>query len=75
FWLNLILLAVVAMSFGTSIYFQASVKLGPKRASAYIFMVPLTAMGFAMYFLNEPLQLSTLLGGTLGISAVYMINK
>ena len=63
------------MSFGTSIYFQASVKLGPKRASSYIFMVPLTAMGFAMYFLNEPLQLSTLLGGTLGILAVYKINK
>ena len=75
FWLNLILLAVVAMSFGTSIYFQASVKLGPKRASAYIFMVPITAMGFAMYFLNEPLQLSTLMGGALGIVAVYLINK
>jgi uncharacterized protein (DUF486 family) len=32
-------------------------------------------MGFAMYFLNEPLQLSTLMGGTLGMVAVYLINK
>ena len=63
------------MSFGTSIYFQASVKLGAKRASAYIFMVPITAMGFAMYFLDEPLQISTLMGGALGIVAVYLINK
>ena len=44
------------MSFGTSIYFLASSKLGPKQASAYIFLVPLSAMGFAMIILLEPLQ-------------------
>ena len=75
FWLNLIMLSVLAMSFGTSIYFLASLKLGPKRASSFIFLVPLTAMGFAMYFLSETLHLSTLLGGVLGIIAVYLINK
>jgi len=74
FWLNLLILAVVAMSFGTSIYFLASVQLGPKRASAFIFIVPLTAMGFAIYFLSEPFQLTTAIGGTLGIAAVYIIN-
>ena len=75
FWLNLMMLSVLAMSFGTSIYFLASLRLGPRRSSSYIFLVPLTAMGFAMYFLSEPLQLSTLFGGTLGIIAVYLINK
>ena len=75
FWINMILLAVGAMAFGTSIYFQASVELGPRKASAYIFTVPLTAMAFAMIFLNEPLLLSTLFGGSLGIAAVYLINK
>ncbi len=75
FWLNLIMLSVLAMSFGTSIYFLASLKLGPKRASSFIFLVPLTAMGFAMYFLSETLHSSTLLGGVLGIIAVYLINK
>ena len=75
FWLNLIMLSVLAMSFGTSIYFLASLKLGPKRSSSFIFLVPLTAMGFAMYFLSETLDLSTLLGGVLGIIAVYLINK
>ena len=75
FWLNLMMLSVLAMSFGTSIYFLASLRLGPRKSSSYIFLVPLTAMGFAMYFLSEPLQLSTLFGGTLGIMAVYLINK
>jgi len=75
FWLNLMMLSVLAMSFGTSIYFLASLRLGPRRSSSYIFLVPLTAMGFAMYFLSEPLQLSTLFGGVLGIMAVYLINK
>ena len=69
------LLSVLAMSFGTSIYFLASLRLGAKRSSSYIFLVPLTAMGFAMYLLSEPLLLSTLIGGILGIIAVYLINK
>ena len=75
FWINLLFLSCIAMSFGTSIYFLASSKLGPKQASAYIFLVPLSAMGFAMIILFEPLTTSTLLGGILGIYAVYLINK
>ncbi len=75
FWLNMILLATGAMAFGTSVYFLASVELGPKKASAYIFTVPLTAMGFAMYYLDEPLIMTTLLGGILAIIAVFLINK
>ena len=75
FWINLLFLSIVAMSFGTSIYFLASTELGPKKASAYIFLVPLTAIGFAMLLLSEQLELSTLFGGILGISAVYLINK
>jgi len=75
FWINLLILSFIAMSFGTSIYFLASIELGPKQASAYIFMVPITAMGFAMIFLSEQLQLSTLIGGIFGISAVYLINR
>ena len=75
FYLNFFLVSIGAMSFGTSIYFLASTVLGPKKASAYIFLVPLTAMGFAMLLLSEQLELSTLFGGIFGIYAVYLINK
>ena len=70
----MILLAVGAMAFGTSIYFQASTELGPKKASSFIFTVPISAMLFAIIILNEPLFITTLIGGSLGIIAVYLIN-
>ena len=74
FWVNLIILSIFAMAFGTSIYFYASTKLGPKKASSYIFLVPFTAVLFSMYFLGEPLQFSTFIGGGLGVLSVYLIN-
>ena len=74
FWFNLIILSIFAMAFGTSIYFYASTHIGPKKASSFIFLVPFTAILFSMVFLGEPLQLSTILGGGLGIFSVYLIN-
>ena len=68
-------LSIAAMSIGTTIYFYASSELGPKKASAYIFIVPVTSLGFAVTLLNEPVAITTILGGILGIVAVYMINK
>ena len=75
FWMNMMLLSIGAMAYGTSIYFLASVRLGAHSASAFIFTVPITAMGFAMIFLDEMITLSTIVGGILTMTAVYMINK
>ena len=75
FWINLLFLGIAAMSIGTTIYFYASSELGPKKASAYIFIVPVTALGFAVLILNEPVAITTIFGGLLGIVAVYLINK
>ena len=76
FWINLIILSVFAMAFGTSIYFYASTTLGPKKASSYIFLVPFTAILFSMYFLNEPFQLSTILGVLgLEVCSLYVITN
>ena len=75
FWINMFFLSIGAMGFGTTIYFLASIQLGAKRASSFIFTVPITAMGFSMLFLNESLTLNILIGGALGIVAVYLINK
>jgi len=62
------------MALGTSIYFYASTELGPEKASSFIFLVPFMAILFSIYFLKEPLQLSTVLGGIIGILSVYLIN-
>ena len=75
FWLNLFLLSGGAMVFGTTIYFLAAIRLGSRRASAYIFTVPVTAMGFSVIILGEQLDWSTTLGSILAVSGVYLINK
>ena len=63
------------MSFGTSIYFLASNKIGPKRPSSFILMVPFSAMIFAAVFLGEPMTASTIIGGLIGITSVYLLNQ
>ena len=63
------------MSFGTSIYFFASKRPGPKRSSSFILLVPFSAMIFAMIFLGEPMTASTIIGGLIGITSVYILNR
>ena len=64
-----------AMAFGTTIYFLATRQLGPQKASSFIFTVPVTAMLFAMLFLNEELTITIAIGSILAMFAVYLINK
>lgn len=75
FWLNLCFVSIGAMAFGTTVYFLATKALGSEKSSAFIFVVPVSAMGFATLILNEPITPSTLSGGILAIIAVYLINR
>ena len=75
FWINILILSIVVMSFANTMYFFASSKIGAVRASSFIFVVPLTAIIFSKIFLNEQILLTTLIGGFLSIIAVYMINR
>lgn len=75
FWLNMIVVSVLAMAFATSTYFKGALILGPKKVSSFIFTVPVTAVLFAMIFLGESLELSTVVGGILAGFAVYLINQ
>lgn len=74
FWLNILLLSLCATTFGTSVYFIGVAKLGSRAASSYFFLVPLSAMIFSVIFLDEKISYSTVLGGMMGIVAVYIIN-
>jgi drug/metabolite transporter (DMT)-like permease len=75
FWLNFISISLGAMTFGTTIYFVGAMYLGSEKASAFIFTVPLFAMGFAMIFLKEELKITTVIGGLLAMLSVYLINQ
>jgi len=75
FWSNLIILSIGAQVFGTTVYFIATTKLGPPKASSFIFLVPITAPIFSMFLINENLGINTIIGGIMTMTAVYLINK
>jgi len=74
FWLNLLLLSLWGTTFATTVYFLAVSKLGSKVASSFFFLVPLSAFIFAIIFLKESFDIVLLLGGVLGVIAIYFLN-
>ena len=75
FWVNMFFLSVGAMVFGTTVYFFGTTRLGPEKASAFIFMVPVTALFFSVLLIGERLEITTIIGGIMTMIAVYLINK
>jgi drug/metabolite transporter (DMT)-like permease len=75
FWLNLFFSATITTSLATTFYFYATSKIGASQASSFIFMVPFSAALGSWIFLQEKPQLHTIIGGILGIAAVYILNK
>ena len=75
FWVNMFFLSAGAMVFGTTVYFLATTRLGPEKASAFIFMVPVTALLFSVLLIGERLEVTTMIGGIMAMTAVYLINK
>jgi len=75
FYFNFFIVSLGAMSFGTSVYLYATPKLGPIKASAFIFSVPFIALGTANIFLGEPITHNVVIGGIISLVAIYIINK
>ena len=74
FWINTLYLAVMAGTIAGGIYFYASKVIGSAKAGSFTFIVPGMALLFSFIFLNEIPQVSTIIGGTLAVGAVYIIN-
>jgi drug/metabolite transporter (DMT)-like permease len=75
FWWNLFFSSAIVTSLATTVYFYATTRLGAEKASSFIFMVPLAAAVSAWLLLGERILPHTIIGGILGMGAVYMINK
>lgn len=75
FWGNLFFSATITTAIATTFYFVATSKLGAGKASSFIFLVPFTAAVGSWVFLGEVPQWHTVVGGVLGIAAVYILNK
>ena len=75
FWGNLFFGAAIITSLATTLYFYTTTRLGAEKASSFIFLVPFSAAFSSWLFLGEKVMLHTIIGGALGMVAVYMINK
>jgi drug/metabolite transporter (DMT)-like permease len=75
FWGNILFSSVITVTLATTTYFFATSKIGAEKASSFIFIVPFSAAIFSFAILGENLESHTIIGGLLGIAAVYMINK
>ena len=49
--------------------------IGSHETSSFMYVVPVSAVGFSVLFLGEPLAISTILGGGFAILGVYLINQ
>jgi drug/metabolite transporter (DMT)-like permease len=75
FWLNVFFSSAIVTSLATTMYFYTTTRLGAEKASSFIFLVPFAAAISAWIFLGERILPHTIIGGALGMVAVYMINK
>ncbi|HYC84939.1 MAG TPA: DMT family transporter [Chryseosolibacter sp.] len=75
FWANLFFSATITTSLATTFYFIATSRIGASRASSFIFMVPFSAALGSWLFLGEKIETHTIVGGILGIAAVYILNR
>jgi len=75
FWSALVYLAVLGQTVASTVYFIASGEMGSSRASSYMFLVPVCALGTSYILLGEIPSVSLLLGGAVSIFAVYIINR
>lgn len=75
FWGNLLFLSVVSGAGATTVYFFAAERLGSYRSSSFAFLVPTSALFLSWLFLGESPHISTLVGGTVAVCAVYLINR
>tara|TARA_B100000809_G_scaffold255661_1_gene294521 strand:+ start:1108 stop:1995 length:888 start_codon:yes stop_codon:yes gene_type:complete len=75
FWLNMLWFSSINSAIATSCFFYATMQIGAEKTSTFIFLVPAGAVFSSWVFLNEPVLLHTLIGGALGILAVFVLNK
>lgn len=74
FWINIASISLLSTAFATSFYFIATEKIGTKKVSSFIFLVPSSALILSAIFLNESISFNTLIGTICAVVAIYILN-
>lgn len=75
FWINILHFGIINSTLATACYLYSTTKIGPEKASAFIFLVPVGALISSYIFLGESIEWFTIIGGFMGIIAAMIINK
>lgn len=75
FYGNMLYMGTINSAGATVCFLYATTIIGAERASSFNYLVPLCAMIGAFLFLNEAIQWHTLIGGSIAVIAVLVINS
>lgn len=74
FWLNMLIISLVATTFSNTIYFLGIEGLGAANVSTFIFLVPFAAIILSAIFLKEKITFSVIMGTLFSVIAVKILN-
>lgn len=74
FWISNLYSALIGLSFAYLIYLKLLKDGEATRISAYLFVVPLVSVLFGVVFLRESVSLPLLVGGSLVVFGIYLVN-
>ena len=73
-WVALFYLGFFGTVLGFVWYYQGIQRIGAMKAGVFINFVPISAIVFSFFILNEPLSLSLLFGAAIVLSGLYLPN-
>jgi drug/metabolite transporter (DMT)-like permease len=74
-WLSIAFLSLVCTVFAFVIWFRALQTMEASRAASFVYLEPLFGVSFSKLLLDEPITLALLIGATLLIGGVYLVNR
>lgn len=72
-WYCVLALALLSSALAQAIFIPLIVRIGPTRAMSVTFLIPLFSMLWGLLFLNEAVQLSTLIGAAVVLLAMALV--
>jgi len=75
FWWSVLFLAVPCTVFAFSVWFGALGRMPAGRVAGFVYLVPMFAVTFSRWLLDEPITPAMLVGAAILVGGVWLINR
>jgi len=75
FWWAVLFLAVPCTVFAFAIWFAALERMPAGRVASFVYLVPMFAVTFSRFLLDEPFTLALVVGAAILIGGVWLVNR